>query len=203
MAQNNGFLIHLIQELKNKIVTKENNIITLPREQNNSKKWITFTYYSPAIHKVANIFRRTNIKIAFLPTNTIYQQVAYKNRNPNPSGIYQLKCNTCNNAYVGQSGRLITVRHKEHVRYIHNNNNPKSAYATHILDNRHEFGPAEETLKLLKPCSKSGKMNCWETLYMQLHRKLNILISEQQVTEFSPLYELAYTPRDLQPHSYP
>ena len=87
MAQNNGFLIHLIQELKNKIVTKENNIITLPREQNNSKKWITFTYYSPAIHKVANIFRRTNIKIAFRPTNTIYQQLAYKERNPNPSGI--------------------------------------------------------------------------------------------------------------------
>jgi hypothetical protein len=134
MAQNNGFLIHLIQELKNKIVTKENNIITLPREQNNSKKWITFTYYSPAIHKVANIFRRTNIKIAFLPTNTIYQQVAYKNRNPNPSGIYQLKCNTCNNAYVGQSGRSITVRHKDHISYIRNNN-PKSAYATHILDN--------------------------------------------------------------------
>ena len=64
-------------------------------------------------------------------------------------------------------------------------------------------GPAEETLKLLKPCSKGGKMNCWEALYRQLHRKLNILISEQQVTEFNPLYELAYTPRDLQPHSCP
>ena len=54
MAQNNGFPIHLIHELKNKIVTKENNIITIPREQNNSKKWITFTFYSPAINKVAN-----------------------------------------------------------------------------------------------------------------------------------------------------
>jgi len=70
-----------------------------------------------------------------------------------------------------------------------------------MLDNRHEFGPAGETLKLLKPCSKGGKMNCWEALYMQLHRKLNMLISEQQVTEFNPLYELAYTPCDLQPHS--
>ena len=200
MAQNNGSPIHLIHELKNKIVTKENNIITIPREQNNSKKLIIFTYYSPAIHKVANI--RTNIKIAFRPTNTIYQQLAYKNINPNPSGIYQLKCNTCNNAYVGQSGRSITVRHKEHIRYIRNNN-PKSAYATHILDYRHEFGPAEETLKLLKPCSKGEIMNCWETLYKQLHRKLNILISEQQVTEFNALYGLAYTPRDLQPHSYP
>jgi len=62
MAQNNGFPIHIIHEMKNKIVMKENNIITIPREQNNSKKWITFTYYIPAIHKVANIFRRTNKK---------------------------------------------------------------------------------------------------------------------------------------------
>ena len=53
--------------------------------------------------------------------------------------------------YVGQSGRPITTRHREHTRYIRNNSST-SAYATHILDNRHEFGPAEETLKLLKPC---------------------------------------------------
>ena len=79
----------------------------------------------------------------------------------------------------------------------------KSAYATHILDNRHEFGTSEETLKLLKSCSKGQKMNCWETLYMQIHRKLNILISEQLITQFNPLYDLAYTPRDLQPYSYP
>jgi len=43
MAQNNGFPIHLIHKLKNKTVTKE-NITTIPREQNNSIKWITFTY---------------------------------------------------------------------------------------------------------------------------------------------------------------
>jgi len=38
---------------------------------------------------------------------------------------------------------------------------------------------------------------------MQIHRKLNILISEQLITEFNPLYDLAYTPRDLQQYSYP
>ena len=35
---------------------------------------------------------------------------------------------------------------------------------------------------------------------MQIHRKLNILISKQLITEFNPLYDLAYTPRDLQPY---
>ena len=41
--------------------------------------------------------------------------------------------------YIGQSGRPITMRHKEHVRYVRTNN-PISAYAQHILNNQHEYG---------------------------------------------------------------
>jgi len=67
----------------------------------------------------------------------------------------------------------------------------------HILDTRHEFGPAEETLKQLKPCTKGTRMNCWEALFMHMHYKYNILISEQQVTNTNPLFELAHIPRDL------
>ena len=73
-------------------------------------------------------------------------------------------CNTCNKVYVGQSGLSITVRHKEHVRYIRTNN-PQSAYTLHILQNRHEYGPIVDTLQLLKTCSKGTHMNCWEALY--------------------------------------
>jgi len=113
-----------------------------------------------------------------------------------PTGIYQLKCNTCSGAYVGQSGRPITTRHREHLRYIRNNSST-SAYATHILDNRHEFGPAEETLKMLKPCSKGSRMDCWESLFIHLHHRHNILIDEQQANDNNPLFELASIPRDL------
>ena len=94
-------------------------------------------------------------------------------------------------------GRAITVRHKEHLWYIRNNN-PMSAYAMHILHNRHEFGPAEETLKLLKPCTKSTKMNCWEELYVNMHYKQGLLIPEPQVMDTSPLFDLTIIPCDLQ-----
>ena len=124
---------------------------------------------------------------------------AQKPKDSNTSGIYQLKCNTCNNAYIGQSSRPITIRHKEHLRYVRNNN-PTSAYALHILDNRHEFGLAEETLKLLKPCTKGMRMNCWEVLFMHIHCKYNILNWEEQVTDTNPLFDLARIPRDLQCH---
>src|SRR5215469_12588855 len=97
-------------------------------------------------------------------------------------------------AYVGQSGRYINIRHKEHIRYIRTNNTT-SAYALHILSNRHEYGTAEETLQLLKSCQKGTKMNCWETFYMQLLHKHNTLIDEQQVNDINPLYAIADTSR--------
>jgi hypothetical protein len=140
---------------------------------------------------------KTMLVVGVLCYNTIYQQLSQKLNNANPSGIYQLKCNTYQNAYVGQSGRSITTRHKEHLRYI-KNNNPTSAYAMHILDNRHEFSPAEETLKLLKPCIKGTRMNCWEALYMHLHHRHNILISKQQVTYSNQLFDLAHMPANIQ-----
>lgn len=167
---------------------------TQAMEQHN-RKGLTYTYHFPSIHKVTSLFRRTNLKIAFHPTNTLYHQLSQKCNNFNPNGIYQLKCNTCNKVYIVQSGIPITVRHKEHLRCI--NNNPTSAYAMLILDNRHELGLAEETLKLLKPYTKGTRMNCWEALFMDMHYKHNILISKQQVTDTNPLFELTHIPRDL------
>jgi len=96
-------------------------------------KWITFTYFSPLVSRVTNLFKQTRLKIAFRATNTI--QLTAKQTQDDPSGIYKLKCNTCNKVYVGQSSRTIGVRFKEHTRYIRSNNSI-SAYATHILKNR-------------------------------------------------------------------
>jgi hypothetical protein len=75
---------------------------------------------------------------------------------------------------------------------------PISAYAMHILHNRHQFGPADETLKLLNPCSKGTKMNCLEALYMNMFYKQGLLIPEQHITDIKPLFDLASIPRDLQ-----
>jgi hypothetical protein len=40
-------------------------------------------------------------------------------------------------------------------------------------------------------------MNCWEAFCMQAFHQHKILIKEQQVNDINPLYELAYTSRDL------
>ena len=115
--------------------------------------------------KKTNLFKHSDLNIALRATNTTHQQLTEKTvkTSTNPSWIYKLKSKTCNYSYVGQSGRSIATRHKEHTRYIRINN-PISAYALHVLINRHEYGTAEETLELLKPCNKGTRMNCWEAL---------------------------------------
>ena len=196
IACNNGFPTHIIHGMKKQLMARKEGTTQTKVNQQHNKKWVTFTFHNPSIYEITNSFQRTNLKLAFWPTNTIYQQLLNKTKEPNPTGIYQLNCNTCNRAHVRQSGRPITTRHREHLRYIRNNN-PTSAYGSYILDNRHEFGPAGETLELLEPCSKGSRMICWESLFIHLHHRHNILIAKQQANDNNPLFELASIPCDL------
>ena len=91
---------------------------------------------------------------------------------------------------IGQTGRPITTRHREHTQYIRIIKNYiyinlNSAYAMHILNNKHEYGTANETLKLPKPCNEGLKMNCWESFYIQLYCQRNRLIKEQLTGDYN------------------
>jgi hypothetical protein len=72
------------------------------QDKDENKKQATFTSYSPKIIKLTNLFKHTNINIAFKSTNTIQQytkpKTLDKNQDYNMSGIYKLvihvKCHT-------------------------------------------------------------------------------------------------------------
>ena len=102
-----------------------------------------------------------------------------------------------NSSYVGQTDRSLEIRHKEHTRYI-KTNNPVSAYALHILNNKHECGNIKQTIELLKPCNKGVKMNIWVSFFIQILQKQNLLIEVQKVNDPNPLYEL---PQDVALHN--
>jgi hypothetical protein len=93
IAKNNGFPLQIIHKLKNKIILKTQKINITPTQTQQKKKWVTFTYYSALIHKVANLLKNTDLKIAF-STNNSYNKL--RDRIPlkkiNSSGIYKLKC---------------------------------------------------------------------------------------------------------------
>ena len=70
MVRNNGFPEQTIHKLRNKLIFKKERPLQAQTMQQH-KRWITFTYHSPAIRKVTNLFKRTNLQIAFRPNNTI------------------------------------------------------------------------------------------------------------------------------------
>ena len=102
-----------------------------PTTSNNGTKWVTFTYSSPQVRKITNIFKHTNIRIAFKCSNTISQLSKPTNKTLAPTpydryGIYALTCRTCNRAYVSQTSQSLKLRYKQHAHYI-KSNNPQSA----------------------------------------------------------------------------
>ena len=108
-------------------------------------------------------------------------------------------CNTCNLSYIGQTSRNLKTRYNEHVRHI-KNNNPQSAYAHHILNNRHEFGTIENTMTLLKLLHSQHLLTTHEQLYIHSFHKNGNLISEQSTGSPNPLFDLTTRPPHPRDH---
>jgi len=74
------------------------------------------------------------------------------------------------------------------------NNNPQSAYALHILNNQHEYGPIEKKMTLLKPLKNTSLLTPYEQFFIQAFHKSGRLISEQNPSEPNPLFHKAINP---------
>jgi hypothetical protein len=76
------------------------------------------------------------------------------------------------------------------MRYI-KGNNPQSAFAQHILNNRHEYGTTDEIMTLLKHIKHKPLLTLYEQYFIQTHYQQNKLITKQNPGEYNPLIQLA------------
>ena len=106
IARQNGYPFTLISKLNKNILNRNNSTID-KHIQEGKKTWVVFEYHNPIIRKVTNIFRSSNLKIAYRTSNTT-QNILKQNRDTNDiyanSGIYSLQCRTCQKHYIGQTG---------------------------------------------------------------------------------------------------
>jgi len=63
------FPINILQKLK-KRTQQQLSQPTTPKKKKGTK-WATFTYTTPHIRKITNMFKNTDIKIAFKTNNTL------------------------------------------------------------------------------------------------------------------------------------
>jgi len=83
-------------------------------------------------------------------------------------------------------------RFREHIRYI-KNNDPRSAYALHILNCRHEYGNIDGTMTLLKQINTPTLLLPYEQMYIQSFYHNNELIPEQHLNEHNPMFDLLHS----------
>jgi hypothetical protein len=159
------------------------------------RKRITLTYFGPYIQSISNLFKQVNIQVTYRTTNKITKllrtQPRHNKNDYENSGIYSLRSATCHLTYIGQTGRNLKTRYSKHARYIRSNN-PQSAYAQHILQQRHEYGSMHETMTLIHQTNKGRRMDTMEQLQIQKHHQKHRLIPEQKLHEYNPLFQLLY-----------
>ena len=86
--------------------------------KNKKKTSTTFTYYSPIVREITDLFQHTNVGISFKYTNTLQltkPRIVNSTPDQGKSGIYRLTCNTCKMSYIGQMRRGLKQRYDEHI----------------------------------------------------------------------------------------
>jgi hypothetical protein len=177
---------------------KKKNYNFQNNNQDNIKKWATFTYIGRETRNITKIFKTTNLKIAFKTTNTIQNHLCNlkePNHQKNPyqnSGLYQLTCKEYNQKYIGQTGRTFKTRYNEHINAI-KSNKLTSRYAQHILDNQHSYGTIHDTMDILRITKEGQHMNTLERYHIYKNKKTygNILNDTYAEAE-NPIFEVIH-----------
>ena len=99
---------------------------------------------------------------------------------------------TCHKIFVGQTIRNLKSIFREHIRYI-KNNDPRSAYALHILKCKHEYGNIDDAMTLLKQINTPTLLLPYEQMYIQSFHHNNEPIPEQHLNEHNPMFDLLHS----------
>ena len=108
--------------------TPPNAYVTIPYAKNTSKS-------------IRRILAPLGIRTFFQSTNTL-RQVLARPKDPVPKEnrsevIYQIPCSRCPQTYIGQTGRTLGQRLKEHQRAVRDRNTSTSALVDHVCNTGH------------------------------------------------------------------
>ena len=90
----------------------------------------------------------------------------------NMTGVYKLKCSTCPNFYIGQTGRSFPIRYKEHINAL-TKPHMNSSFADHLLITGHTYNNIEHNMEVLHTLTKNHKLNTTNNFEIYKHHKQN------------------------------
>lgn len=98
--------------------------------------------------------------------------------------MYKLSCEKCIAVYIGQTGRRLNQRIKEHMR-----NYNTLSYSNHISEEKHKF--SEKVVKILHKQQKIRKPDILESMeiYKYFNKEDLLALSEKENLHYSPIID--------------
>ena len=92
---------------------------------------------------LCRILLNPDIRVAFRPHFTL-RQLLVRPKDPIPPDsrkgvVYKIRCKDCFQSYIGQTGRTLSCRIKEHKRAVSQGDSNASALAEHVLNTGHQI----------------------------------------------------------------
>ena len=132
-----------IKETIRRANKREGNNIKKNEKENNNKE--TSLAILPYIHgttnKIARILRKRDIRVTFSPPNSLSNMLDSTKdlfEKKLLQGVYTIPC-SCDKVYIGETGRSIKTRLKEHGVDIHHCRIKNSSVAKHSCDTKHHI----------------------------------------------------------------
>ena len=136
---------------------------------------------------MARIFNKFDVKIAHKPTRTIRNELCNlkdkRSNNDRAGVVYGLDCESCPSIYVGESGRQVKDRMKEHQSDILKKK-PVSKIYCHTAETGHSFD--FENVRILDSCSNVRVRRQLESAHTYLQSN-----SINRAIEFNSIYHPA------------
>lgn len=108
-------------------------------------KFVSFTYATGLAERLKKIMRKQlpNVQISFKPLKKVKDLHTRlkdrENENEKAGVVYEVQCESCDTVYIGQTGRMVTTRMKEHttdmsnaLKHLADSNNNNTMASTQI-----------------------------------------------------------------------
>ena len=151
IASNNNINL----DIDNVVRKKQNSlaldsITSLPRDFSRSRiKWFRLPYLGKISENIRRTLKPLNLRPTFYSLNTV-QRLFCHLKDPIPkderSGVYKISCGDCDAVYIGETGRQLKVRIKEHLDAVRKNRPERSTFASHLLQSGHSVDRIEVSL---------------------------------------------------------
>lgn len=204
ISVNNGYKANLFDKILEKIKNKKslNQNKNIGRER---KEYICVPFNKKINKAIRKTFSKSKFHITYRNKNNSFNLIKNKIKEENTqidpfmkSGIYKIKCNDCNQVYIGQTGRNFKCRFKEHIQALRTNNQTsmKSTFAEHLLKENHTYSDMKSNMEILSFETKGDRMNIKEEFYIYLNSKkyqqnlLNTMITQRKNPIFEKILEM-------------